>query len=509
PMVNGEGAIVHAPGGDVLGVEWDPYTGDHLQAFKFESDTGQWLYQELPLHQPFFDREWIAVVPGPVTIDGQTHEYVSFIKGGFPSKEAWLYSTDGLNYTNVMSKFAEHMLSGATTSSHLSTAADPAFDWSQANTNGRITQLGNGDALAGPDQGDDWYLFDGETFSWSAFTYPDGSTPQGVMQLDSAGRIHEVVPSSGGASFTYRLSGDGGRTWQETPVALPAGHVIEELDFRANRAAGVSAVGIHAHDATDNADQDLVYKLDITGDAAQLRRQHFLGLGDVDGSSGVGADVRFDFETIAIFPDGRVAVSFYDTTTTSGGDVQPALAVELDTKLGGRVEPVEPQPPPSLGTPVASFTFDGDPEGWTTGGVPTWARSEPGTKTGADEPGTQAFAIEQLSYVDAMDATVTSPPIATPAGLSVVQFWLKLDTEEGFDFVQVEWSADGATWQPLGSFSGQNAGHPAWQQKTLGFDSPGGDVQVRFRFTSDVFCAGVSCGHQGARVDEVVVGTAR
>lgn len=57
PLVNGEGAIVVAPGGDVLGVEWDPYSGDHLQFSKYEADTGQWQYTEMPLHQPFYDRE--------------------------------------------------------------------------------------------------------------------------------------------------------------------------------------------------------------------------------------------------------------------------------------------------------------------------------------------------------------------------------------------------------------------------------------------------------------------
>jgi hypothetical protein len=103
----------------VLGVQWDPYSGDHLQVYKYEADTGQWLYNEMPVHQPFYDREWIGVVPGPVAVNGQTHEYVSFIKGGYPTKEAWYYSTDGFNYHTVTSKLAEQMLGGARTSTHL------------------------------------------------------------------------------------------------------------------------------------------------------------------------------------------------------------------------------------------------------------------------------------------------------------------------------------------------------------------------------------------------------
>jgi hypothetical protein len=84
PLVNGEGAIAMAPGGDVIGVEWDPYSGDHLIAFKYTALTGRWQYKEMPLHQPFYDREWISVLSDLFTIDGQLVPYVTFIKGGVP-----------------------------------------------------------------------------------------------------------------------------------------------------------------------------------------------------------------------------------------------------------------------------------------------------------------------------------------------------------------------------------------------------------------------------------------
>jgi hypothetical protein len=150
PLMNGEGAIVVAPSGDVVGVEWDPYSGDHLQFYKFEADTQQWLYTEMPVHQPFYDREWVAVLPGPVTIGGQTHEYVSFVKGGVP-KEVWFYSTDGIHYHQVTSKGVDQLLSEAATQGPLPTAASPISDWAQPNTNGGMTQLGGGDLLASPD----------------------------------------------------------------------------------------------------------------------------------------------------------------------------------------------------------------------------------------------------------------------------------------------------------------------------------------------------------------------
>src|SRR5256885_12217104 len=56
PLVNGEGTIVVAPNGDVVAIGWDPYSGDHLQSFKYEAFSGKWFYAEQPLHQPFYDR---------------------------------------------------------------------------------------------------------------------------------------------------------------------------------------------------------------------------------------------------------------------------------------------------------------------------------------------------------------------------------------------------------------------------------------------------------------------
>jgi hypothetical protein len=513
PLVNGEGAIVVAPDGDVLGVEWDPYSGDHLQTYKYEADTQQWQYNETPLHQPFYDREWISVVPGPVTVGGQTYPYVSFVKGGYPTKEIYLYSTDGLTYTDITSKAAQQILTGATTQGPLATTAAAANDWIQPNTGGHMTPLGRSDVLAGPDLSSEWALFHGATFGWSSYRLPDGSQPQGLFQVDSAGRVHDVIPASDRASFDYRISTDGGATWQSVTVPLPRDLTIEEMDFRANRSAGVAAVAIHTQNQATFNDQDIVYKLDITTDTPFVKRLYRVGLGDAGATAGVGNDVRFDFDTVAVFADGRVAVSFIDSTTTdSGGGISPAAAIELDTKLGGKVKPEPAPPPPVLGTPYASYTFDSGSEGWTTSGVPSWSRSAPGTKTGTDDPGTVSFGIEgPAQYVDNVDASLTSPPIATQAGLTVLQFWLKTNTEDGFDYVNGEWSADGSTWHGLGQYSGRNDAYPGWNQVTLGFDSPGGNVQVRFHFTSDLLCSalsGAACGIDvtGARVDEVVVG---
>jgi len=457
----------------------------------------------------------VAVIPGPLTVDGVTVPYVSLLKGGI-EKEPFLYSTDGLNYQGITSKALDEMVDGSMTQSPLPTAGHRRNDWIQPNTNGHMTPLGGGGALAAPDLSSEWALLDGSDFSWSPYRFPGGDAPKGLFQVDSAGRVHNVISASDGESFDYRISSDGGRTRKTTTVGLPAGMSIEEIDFRANLAAGVAAVAIHAADAATENDQDLVFKLDIARSRAFLARQYEVGLGDVNATGGVGNDIRFDFESVAIFADGRVAVSFLDSTTngptTTGGErITPAIAIELGTTLGGPVTP-PPVVPPELGEPYASYTFDQGAEGWTTSGVPTWSRQQPGTTSGTDEPGTSAYAIQgPTQYIDEMDSSLISPSITTEDGLAVVEFWLKNDLEEGFDYVNVEWSAGGGPWRLMGRFSGRNEAFPAWSRITLGFDSPSGPTQVRFRFLTDPLCSALDpflCGGpaNGSWIDQVVVG---
>jgi hypothetical protein len=359
PLVNGEGAVVAAPNGDVLGVEWDPYSGDHLLAFKYTALTGRWTYKEMPLHQPFYDREWISVVPGPFTIDGQVVPYVSFVKGGVP-KDLWFYATDGLTYTQVTSKFVDRTL--ADSQRQLTTAAGAELDWLQPNTNGGMTTLGGGRLLAAGDLTSDSSLLDVGDLSWSGVTLADGSQPDGLFQTDSAGRLHNVLPQ--GTRFVYRWSWDGGATWASTEAALPEGGAIEQIDFRASKDAGVAAVAIHAHDSISGTDRDFAYKFGIKGDRPRLLRSYVVGLGDSNSTSGVGNDVRMDFQTVAIYPDGRLALSFLDSTTkapspTTGAlSARPALAIEGETKVKGPSSgPPEPTvvgvaPPPVSGSVI-------------------------------------------------------------------------------------------------------------------------------------------------------------
>jgi hypothetical protein len=336
PLVNGEGTIVVAPNGDVDAIGWDPYSGDHLQSFKYEAFSGKWFYAEQPVHQPFYDREWITVLPGPFSINGQTVPYITFVKGGYPWKDPAFYSTDGLTYTNASSAFLDETVNGAR-EGYLVTHADSTFDWIQPNANTGMTPLGGGAALASGEFTTDWGLLDPSTLSWWTFTFPGGVQPRGLHQVDSGGRIENVVPK--GTGFDYRISANGGQSWQSATVALPPKFSIDQIDFRANKALGVGVVAIHALNSDTGNDQDFLYKFNVSANQPFLQRLYTLGKGDTGSAAGVGNSIRMDFQTVAILPDGRLAVSFLDSTThypspTTGAEqTRPAIAIEQGTTL--------------------------------------------------------------------------------------------------------------------------------------------------------------------------------
>lgn len=329
PLVGPEGTVVNAPGGDIVGVTWDPYTGDRVLAFKMDGATGMWEYMYTALHTPFYDREWIAVIPGPHTIAGQTFPYITVIRGGYPSKAVWYYSLDGLHYAIASNKSLSQLV-GGDTNAWLPSSPDPEADWTQPISESTITPLIGGGALArAADTLDiappEWWRLSPGSMLWQHFRLGDGSElPRGRLAMDSRGWAHLVNANEG--AVTYRLSQDGGRTWTSATAALPPSHTVENWDLRANGALGVSSVAIHAHNDASGNDQDLVMRFATVCGAPELIRTHLVGKGDTNAGIGLGASIRFDFATTAILPDGRIATSLLDSAHLS-----PALAMEIET----------------------------------------------------------------------------------------------------------------------------------------------------------------------------------
>lgn len=332
PLVNGEGAIAVAPNGDIVAVEWDPYSGDHLLAYKYTAETEEWQFLEMPLKTPFYDRPWLTVVPGPFTVNGTQVPYVVYVDG-YPHRGPLLFSTDGLTYIQTSNPFIDQAVNPPVTD-WLPTARGKANDWIVPNSQSPITPLGKGSAIAQPGPfANRWSILNAETLAWSPYSLPQGNL-EGKYLVDSRGAVHNLMTS--GQRFIYRISRNGGRTWKTLAVNLPKGHSSTgmQVDFRVNAQVGVAAVALHA--TAPESDVDLLYKLNIER-APKLTRLYNIGLGDINASSGVGQDIRFDFNTVVILPDGRLAVSFLDSSTgpiyhlaeAATERLGPAIAIEL------------------------------------------------------------------------------------------------------------------------------------------------------------------------------------
>jgi hypothetical protein len=155
---------------------------------------------------------------------------------------------------------------------------------------------------------------------------PDILAPQAgdVVRVDSAGAIHVTTVDIGSNVIAHRVSTDAGKTWKTVKAKVPGRKGIENWDMQVNAALDQVVIAVHASAGSTQPDQDMVFRFtNIHGDIA-LKEILLVGNGDQVFGSGLGADVRFDYTTIALLPDGRVAVSFGDRR-----HVPPALAVEI------------------------------------------------------------------------------------------------------------------------------------------------------------------------------------
>ena len=74
----------------------------------------------------------------------------------------------------------------------------------------------------------------------------------------------------------------------------------------------------------DGPDVDVAWHVRDVSMSMEPDTVTYLGLGDLDSTSGAGADIRFDFASMGILPDGGAVIAYHDTT-----DIDPLFAVEL------------------------------------------------------------------------------------------------------------------------------------------------------------------------------------
>ena len=319
----GEGTLVQSPDGDILGIGWDPYSGDRLQSFMYSAKDKKWFYNEAPLHEPFYDREWVAVAKGPFTIAGQTVPWVSMVVSNFHRQVA-LMSTDGLNYFTPSQRDLDAVRNGSV-SSFLPTDKDPDLDYMQQHAQTGLGTLAKGILSFDPAEGCSTQTLKSDG-TWACFGLPNEIEIEGPLVTDSRGWVHEVVHDAG--EFQYRLSKDGGRKWHQMKVALPNDMVAETFDVKVNGKLGVAVIATHAK-KDDGTFQDVVFKLNVKSTKAKLEKIYYVGDGNLQSTVGLdaaslisGASTRVDFTTVAILPNGKIAVSFADKTYQD-----PAIAI--------------------------------------------------------------------------------------------------------------------------------------------------------------------------------------
>ncbi|MDX6411278.1 MAG: hypothetical protein QOE91_794 [Gaiellaceae bacterium] len=173
----------------------------------------------------------------------------------------------------------------------------------------------------------------------------------------------------------------------------------------------------------------------------------------------------------------------------------------------------EPPPPAANGTTFAGpFGFELGDDGWTaqsTSPTSTWKRAAPGAGS--------TTSFQNIPYTDAATSTLRSPALTSTGGWVYVNFNLQTNTEPGFDFVNVDWSSDGTTWNAAkwawdattstwvnnAAFTGMNNSYPGFDATRVALNAPAGPLYLRFRLSSDELIS--SPLYTGAAVDDVSI----
>jgi hypothetical protein len=327
-VAGGEGAVVVGPHGDVYGVTWDAYSGDHVQAYRFSTATGSWSVSEVPLHSPFFDRPWLTYAKGPFVVGGDATGALLDITGGGLTKDQEVFSRDGLDYDTVSVPYADEK-QHPTVRASIPVVRNPDADWWQPNpgtatlplSGGGLLRFANTEDLTG-DRACDVGRLRPSDATWECVALP--TRMQGIVRQDSRGWLTEVSARDA-HTVLLRLSADGGRHWRSTLLRPPRGGTLEGydaashsalIDVKASGRLGQAVVSVRSDGKGGNG-QDMVFRVDIRHAQPRVLATYFVGRGDVATEIGVGGSLgnRFDYESVALLPDGSIAVTFDDSTT--------------------------------------------------------------------------------------------------------------------------------------------------------------------------------------------------
>lgn len=327
-IAGGEGATVVGSGGDVYGVTWDAYSGDHLQAYRYDAQRDAWQVSEVVLKTPVYDRPWLTYAEGPFSVNGAKGKQVLDVTGGTLTKDVDTLSGDGLDYSQASYPAQEEQQQPAAPF-RIPVARNAAADYWQPHpwthtlplSAGGLLRLDNHSDLTGT-QGCAVARLVPATSTWQCVKTP--ATLDGVVRQDSRGYLTKVLPAAGGLELS--TSRDGGVHWKSTLLRPPpgTGSRLETSDLYsvvANGRLRQAVVSARFDDAAGNG-HDLVFRVSTRKTAPRLMRTYAVGKGDLNTANDVtgSAGYRFDYETVALLPNGHIAVTFDDSTC-----VQPTV----------------------------------------------------------------------------------------------------------------------------------------------------------------------------------------
>jgi len=143
-----------------------------------------------------------------------------------------------------------------------------------------------------------------------------------IVRQDSRGYLAELY-SAGPGALTLATSRDGGLHWSSTTLRAPAGtgSKLEMDNVVVNGRLRQAVVNARFDDPAGHG-QDMVFRVSTARAKPRLLKTYLVGKGDIVTASGVGnsAGYRFDYPSVALLPNGRIAVSFDDSTC-----IQPSL----------------------------------------------------------------------------------------------------------------------------------------------------------------------------------------
>jgi len=323
----GEGSIVQATNGDIISMSWFPYIGadgklDKFYAILYDESEMAWKWCYNRLTEPFYDRSWQVEVVGPIDSTLGNGEWASLVVSNFwhqTQNAGGQISVDGLNYYPI--QFPGRGGGEPIEELNLTFTDLPAYwDVNKPHKEMRAFSVPSGGLLFPSyfNNGNAAYL--DTTLSWNEVEI---QFPSEYCHIDRTGTIHCVAMQS--AVFTHYTSNDGALSWKNQTYDLSStASSIEEWEFQGNGELDLFVLNVR-YQSNEGPDVDIVYHVREYSKDLSPDTLTYIGLGDLDSTSGAGNDIRFDFASLGILRDGGVVVAYHDSS-----HADPLFAVEIE-----------------------------------------------------------------------------------------------------------------------------------------------------------------------------------